>query len=199
MLANDFGGHLTNWLNRQAYMMPAPPTFSFDYEQSGATSTHDRGIRFNPSWRGHVNSLASRYGKRGRLQPGHMEALEKILHEMLHQPLVHREPGWYNAATPDQRLWEEAAAEQASQDLLPAAAKQLFGYHYQPARAKNAFQSTHPELRDRAKRERAYRQWSTISTGSKTYQDRAARLARRKFLNASTADRAQMLASVPMR
>jgi hypothetical protein len=194
-LPNDFGGHVTNWLNKQGYAIPAPPAFSFDPNLTGATSTHDRGIIFSREWQAPIQNLATRYGKRGRMDKSQVGALQTLLHEMLHQPLVHREPDWYNAASNDQRLWEEAAANQAASDLLPAAAKQLFGFHYQPPRAKNAFESSHPAVRDRTKRQRAYRQWSTLSSGSKNYQDRAARLARRKFLNASTADRATMLAA----
>lgn len=179
--------------------MPATaPGFSFDYEQPGATSTHDQGIRFNPAWQGSVASLAGRYGKRGPLKPRQVEAFEKLLHEMLHQPLVTREPGWYNGASNDQRLWEEAAAEQASQDLLPAALKQLFGYRMPAPRRGARSLDRNPVLADRSARQKAYRQWSTLASGSSDFQKRPARLARRDFLNASTEQRGRMLASVPM-
>lgn len=198
-LPNDFGGHLANWLRQQGYAMPATaPGFSFGYEQPGATSTHDRGILFNPAWREQVMSLAGRYGKRGPLKPRQVEAFEKLLHEMLHQPLVQREPGWYGAASNDQRLWEEAAAEQASQDLLPAALKQLFGFNRPLARRGARALDRDPVLADRTARQRAYRQWSTLASGSSDFQKRPARLERRDFLNASTDERGRMLASVPM-
>lgn len=198
-LPNDLGGHLRNWLAKVGYAMPATaPGFSFDYEQPGATSTHDRGIRFNPAWQGSVTSLAGRYGRRGPLKRGQVEAFEKLLHEMLHQPLMHREPGWYDAASNDQRLWEEVAAEQASQDLLPAALKQLFGYRLPTPRRGARALDRDPVLADRSARQRAYRQWSTLASGSSDFQKRSARLKRRDFLNALPADRAGMLASVPM-
>lgn len=193
-LQNDFGGHLANWLRQQGYAMPAAaPGFAFDHPK-GATSTHDRGIRFSQAWKPQIEGLAGRYGTRGRMSGQEVSTLQTLLHEMLHQPLVNREPGWYNAANNNQRLWEEAAAEQAADDLLPAAAKQLFGYHYQPgARAL----ATDPAVRDRSQRQRAYRAWSTLSSGSRNFQERGARVARRGFLNASTAERGQMLAAPP--
>ena len=194
-LPNDFGGHVANWLRSQGYAIPATaPGFSFGHSK-GATSTHDRGIMFSPAWKPQIEGLASRYGTRGRMSGQQVDALQTLLHEMLHQPLVNREPGWYDAATNDQRLWEEAAAEQAAQDLLPAAAKQLFGYHYQPDKRRSL--ATDPEVRDRSERQRVYRAWSTLSSGSRNFQERAARVARRSFLNAPTGQRAQMLAAPP--
>lgn len=194
-LPNDFGGNLRNWLARVGYAMPATaPGFSFDWGQPGATSTAAQGIRFSPKWQKDVEGLSSRYGTRGAMNQSQLETLRIMLHEMLHQPLEQREPTWYGGATPDQRLWEEAAAEQSAQDLLPAAAKQLFGYHYVPGKSPYTVRES---TGDRAGRQTALRQWSTLSSGSRNFQDHAARVARRNFLNASTSDRAQMLAALP--
>jgi hypothetical protein len=124
------------------------------------------------------------------------------MHEFLHQPLMHREPDWYGAATNDQRLWEEAAAEQGANDLLPAAARQLFGHVARPAgpdvpvglkvKMRKPKARVNPAVADRAERERAYQQLSVFGSGAKRYEDRAARQWRRAFLNASTTDRQRM-------
>jgi hypothetical protein len=201
-----FGASLADWLtNRAGYAMPDPNVgFSFSDAIEGATSTHDRGIIFSREWEPEVKRLSGRFGRRGQLGKRDMSTLKTVLHEMLHQPLVHREPDWYGTASNGERLWEEAAAVQAADDLLPAAARQLFGHRAMPARpdaprgARVNLRRTQqkpqvdPLVADRTERERAYQQLSVFGSGAKRYTDPVARRWRRDHLNASTAIRNQM-------
>jgi hypothetical protein len=206
-LVNDFGSHLANWLGSVGYRIPDPKvgySFGLERDDVGAVSSRDRGIIFNPEMERRVWNLSSRYGQRGRLDEEHLGTLRLMLHELMHQPLMHREPEWYGAASNEDRLWEEAAAEQAAADLLPAAARQLFGSVI-PAEPKKPLKlrvrrpKQEPPPTERTQRERAYQQLSVFGSGAKTYRDRPARQWRRQFQTSDTATRARMRAEAEAR
>ena len=194
---------LANYLGSVGYGMPnqnvslrfaSDPRGGYTEGRVGALSSRD-GITFSDNCRPFVKRLSKRYGKRGQLGSADLSTLTTVIHEMLHQPLMQRTPDWYGHATKDQRLWEEAAAQQGAQDLLAPVAFKMFG-----SRVLDPFKvrGLGTKASERSARMKAYRQWSTLASGSRNYRDPAARRMRRKFQTASPEERAQMLAAPPL-
>lgn len=184
-LPQDFGGHLRNFLARVGYSVPQVP-MGFGEAGGGNRAISDRDrIEFRTSEQPTIEALSSRYGRRGQLGREDQQALRLMLHELMHQPLMSREPDWYGNQAPDSRLWEEAAAEQASRDVLPAVLRQMFGSHFD--------ESAYRAPDDYGRRVKAYQQLSVIGSGARKHQDRAARVWRRRYVNESTAGRQRMM------
>lgn len=216
-LPNDLGGHLANWLRRVGYNVQTPKEVVFvddfgDFtttipgEDEPSSANDPRvgalsgamGVHIGPSWQPSVSRLAQLYGDRNRpMDQADLDAVDLLNHELIHQLRV-KDGGWAPGYTTDDLLWEEAAAQQAADDLRAAVAKQMFGHTYKKPRMPK-WPDRHEDVRraqsnpDRRDRQIAYRQLSVFGSGAGKYTDRDARLWRRKFANVGGDERARMI------
>lgn len=192
VLANDLAGHLRNWLSRQGYRTAPANLYAaegFEGESADAAAVYNgEGITFGPSRRAALESLAGRYGKRGRMSYEENLALEGLVHELVHSRMGDGYNAWYDAASPATIDREETSTYQAVDDLMPALRKQLFGHGgpVEPKPGQMVFSP--PYLEER----RDYRQRSVFGSGSRRHQDRQARLWRRTYANADETTRDAM-------
>lgn len=184
-LPGDFEGNLFNWLNAQGYAIPQKFTVGFGDARGNRGFSNSAGVQFSEAERPNVEALASRYGRRGPIDPRLQSTLSLMIHEALHQSTAQREPGFWDTEGADTREWEEAAVEQSARNLLPAAMKQMFGarFNEQDYAVPTFFQQP----------VKAFRQLSTFGSGAKSYKDRSARLWQRQFQQGDVATRRQML------
>lgn len=191
---NELAGHVRNWLAQVGFPVrdytvsyADVPNMPDAYAQAGV-------VGFGPRGRPGIESLAARYGRRGRLNPQQIGAGRQILHEGLHQMQWGRNP---NSGQADGQVynpgggplfWEEGAAEAVARDLLPIFTAKLFGYKLPPALVR--------EARDPGEyphQVKAVRQLSVFGSGASKWNKRPARVWRRQFLHADQTARQQMI------
>lgn len=190
---NNLAGHVRNWLAQVGFPV-RDFRVSYDdvinmpdaYAQAGVVGF---GLRGRPG----IESLAARYGRRGRLDPQQIEASRQVLHEGVHQMQWGRNSysgqadGQVYDPSSGPLMWEEAAAEAVARDLLPIFTAKMFGHKLPPAQVR--------EARDPGEyphQVKALRQLSVFGSGAGKWNQRPARVWRRQFLHAEPVVRDRM-------
>lgn len=182
-------GHARNWLGRNGF--PLPPT-----RVIADPASHPAGDRGGFAWAqpgevafegagADVASLASRYGKRGRLNDRQTYAAQTVLHELIHQMRYGRTPDFYRSPEEGPGWWEEAATEATARDLLPNFTRELFGH-----RLRNTAQFQGNDYDDRTTYLR--RLSGAAALNPKGWRGIPARQYRRTFSHATPEDRELM-------
>lgn len=123
----------------------------------------------------HFHRAWAAMGRGSRWDPG---AAQLLIHELLHQ----------HVAPEMDRYVEEGVVEAVAVDLIPA-----WSWRFLRTRIPSWWLSPVPMYAEHVRNIRA---WSTRYSGSRTYRDRAARLARRALLVADEPTRRAMLEAV---
>ena len=174
---------MQNWLARVGFPVRES---TFTYGTPGDVTSPYHGyalpgqVFINPSQQKGLDSVAARWGQRGRLTPQQVESLRLLMHENLHQMR-------YGRGTENPDRWEEAATEAAAQDLLPIFTAKMYGMKLGSAPLREFTDGV-----DYADQTRNLRQLSVFGSGAKTYTDRPARVWRRTFQHGDTATRDRM-------
>jgi hypothetical protein len=190
---NELAAHTRNWLTQVGFPVRDfsvaygdVPNMPDAYAQAGV-------VGFGPAGRPGIESLAARYGTRGRLDQGQVRAARQLLHEGLHQMQWGRNPhsgqadGQVHDPGSGPLSWEEGAAEAVARDLLPIYTARLYGHRMPPARVREE-----RDPGDYPHQVKAVRQLSVFGSGAGKWNTRPARVWRRQFLHAEPAVRDQM-------
>lgn len=176
---------MRNWLSRNG--MPVRDfNTSYGVPQGGETMQANGyaipgQVFIDPRAQGRMNSVAARYGTRGRLTQAQIEALGTMMHEGIHQMRYGRSDGTNPGP------FEEGATEAVAQDLLPIFVRQMYG-HRMPGAVKRdqtwglAYEGDVKNLR----------QLSVFGSGAKKFSDHAARAWRRNFSHATLEERERL-------
>jgi hypothetical protein len=172
---------MQNWLARVGFPV-RESTFAYDMPVNAGHAGYafPGQVFINPNRRKQLDSVAARWGKRGRLAPEQLESLRILMHENLHQMRYGR-----GTSSPDQ--WEEGATEAATQDLLPIFAAKMYGMKMGSAPLREFTDGM-----DYTDQTRNLRQLSRFGSGAADYTKRPARVWRRTFLHGDTATRQRM-------
>jgi len=190
---NDLAANVRNWLAQVGFPVR---DFRVSYEDviNMPDAYSQAGVvGFGPRGRPGIESLAARYGRRGRLNQQQVGAARQMLHEGLHQMQWGRNP--YSGQAAGQVYdpasgpisWEEGATEAVARDLLPVFTAKMFGSKLPSAKLREA-----RDLGEYPQQVKALRQLSVFGSGAGKWNQRPARVWRRQFLHAEPAMRDQM-------
>lgn len=191
---NDFAGHVRNWLAHVGFPVRDYTVSYADVPNMPNAYSQPGVVGFGPQGRPGIESLAARYGKRGRLNRRQIESARQVLHEGLHQMQWGRNPhsgqadGQVHNPGAGPLFWEEGAAEAVARDLLPIFTAKLFGHKLPPAREREQH-----NVGEYPHQVRALRQLSVFGSGASKWNKRTARVWRRQFLHADPDARQQMV------
>jgi len=179
---DQFAQRITAWLRAHGY-----PVDNFvigdvpDYVAAGGLSM-DGIVELSPGAAQQVRLAAARMGRRSTsVGPEALYGLALMIHEALHNISASRWASRYS--TTEHQEWEEGAVEAVARDLLPGAAKKLWGANVMMDWTGAGYDNLVARVRT----------WSSAATHS-PWRSSAARAWRGAFLRADIETRKQMVA-----
>lgn len=185
-----FMASLTHFLNRSGFS-PRDFTVGGISGTSLAPGRIGRGgvalpgrVDFGPGVLGSVQAAAIRMGRRGPLNQRQIRGIRTGLHEGLHQVRYGRTPEVATANV----AWEEGVTDAVTRDLLPIAARKLYGRQMMGTRRRE--RRIGPQQFDAEVRN--IRQLSVFGSGAGRWEDYKARAWRGRFQRAEQGERQKM-------